>query len=370
MIPSTSGKTTPTSTTDARALPHGPGPRPPRLRDRVLLVDDDEDMAVIVRDMLEELGGYWTLETAATAAEAFARIESEAFGVVLVDYRLGAETGFDLIADLEQLDHHPPVVVLTGMRERGVEAGAIRAGASDYLDKSELTPRLLDRTLRYAIERAEAVETLRRREAEYRGLFDKATDGVLVSDDDGRYLDANPGALDLLGVSRAVLLRRTPYDFLDDAPPPHRRAAAWAAFIHNGTMRGRTTIRRPDGERRDVDYSGTANVVTGRHVMILRDVTAQVTAERTARASERRFRRFLRDIELFALIVDRAGQVEFANDFLLRRLGRDHADVVGRPIDAIGIGSGAAHELEALHATFRSGTIQPAWENELANAAG
>jgi signal transduction histidine kinase len=73
--------------------------------------------------------------------------------VYLVDYRLGAESGLDFIRRACDLGRDGPFILLTGQGEAGTDIEALRAGASDYLVKLDLTPEKLDHAIRYAVER-------------------------------------------------------------------------------------------------------------------------------------------------------------------------------------------------------------------------
>jgi len=70
----------------------------------------------------------------------------------------------DLVRALELLDEavkngcKVPIILLTGKGAREVDMAAMKAGASDYLDKGEIGPSLLERSIRYSIERHRTLE--------------------------------------------------------------------------------------------------------------------------------------------------------------------------------------------------------------------
>src|SRR4051812_17289785 len=103
---------------------------------RVLLVDDDEDDYVLTRDLLRELSGdgfalSWESDYDA-ALTAMARGDQD---VYLVDYRLGRQTGLDLLRAAVARGCRAPVIILTGQGERAVDVDAMQAGAADFLLK-------------------------------------------------------------------------------------------------------------------------------------------------------------------------------------------------------------------------------------------
>jgi two-component system sensor histidine kinase/response regulator len=129
---------------------------------RVLLVDDDEDEYVIVSGLLQAAGSdRFRLSWASTYEQGLESIQSEACDVCLVDYRLGRRTGLDLLAEVMARPNHPQAILLTGEGDRGVDVTATKAGAADYLVKGGLTAVLLERSIRYAVERGRILKALR-----------------------------------------------------------------------------------------------------------------------------------------------------------------------------------------------------------------
>jgi serine phosphatase RsbU (regulator of sigma subunit) len=128
------------------------------LLSRVLLVEDDEGDALLVRECLIEAGVpevdvLWQR----TLADGIAAL-AEAPGCVLLDLGLPDADGLGALHGLVSAAIGTPIIVLTGRNDRtGVDA--VAAGAQDYLVKDDITPELLDRSIRYAVERARAQAT-------------------------------------------------------------------------------------------------------------------------------------------------------------------------------------------------------------------
>jgi serine phosphatase RsbU (regulator of sigma subunit) len=121
-------------------------------RGRVLLVEDDEDDALFVCDLLEEWP-HLRVEPVATIAAAADRLEQEAFDCVLLDLGLPDARGLEGVERLLALDATCALIVLTGDADerRGMEA--LGAGAQDYLVKGRIDAETLRRAIRYAVER-------------------------------------------------------------------------------------------------------------------------------------------------------------------------------------------------------------------------
>jgi len=119
----------------------------------------------------------------------------------------------------------------------------------------------------------------------FRAVFEKAFDAMVIADDEGRYVEVNESACDLFGAPRAELLGTSIRDY---AVPEFEVDAAWTEFRAAGDDRGQFPLRRPDGTVRVTEYAATRDVVPGRHLSILRDVTLQVEyAERLERQNDR-----------------------------------------------------------------------------------
>lgn len=129
---------------------------------RVLVVEDDEDDFLLTRELLRDIDPErFELEWAASFEEAREAMTRRAHDLYLVDYRLGAQTGLELLRAINADALPGPVVILTGHGDREVDLDAMQAGAVDYLTKGQLDPALLERSIRYAIRQKRTEEALR-----------------------------------------------------------------------------------------------------------------------------------------------------------------------------------------------------------------
>ena len=121
---------------------------------RVLLIEDDRDDYLLTCELLADVfGEAVTLDWVQTWNDALSTISEARHDVYLVDYRLGARNGLELVREAIDTGSSAPFIVLTGQGSREIDLEAMRAGASDYLAKGEMTAPLLERAIRYAIER-------------------------------------------------------------------------------------------------------------------------------------------------------------------------------------------------------------------------
>jgi signal transduction histidine kinase/CheY-like chemotaxis protein len=119
---------------------------------RVLVVEDNRADARLWTEMLLEVpDGAFSFETVATLGEALAL--TSARDVILLDLSLPDSQGLETLERMLAAARATPIVVLTGNDDERQATEALEAGAQDYLLKQEITPPLLVRSIRYAIER-------------------------------------------------------------------------------------------------------------------------------------------------------------------------------------------------------------------------
>lgn len=99
-------------------------------------------------------------------------------------------------------------------------------------------------------------------------LLSRTRTAVLLADDERRCIDANHGACRLLRVTRNHLLAR-PLDEWLPAGDRESMQATWADLLQRGAVAGRIHLRVPPGEPAAVEFTATAHVVPGRHLVIL-----------------------------------------------------------------------------------------------------
>ena len=124
---------------------------------RLLVVEDDEEDFILTRDLLRDIQGQrFTIEWARTFEEGLRAMSANSQEVALVDFRLGAHDGIELLQAARSAGAEAPVIMLTGAGHEDADHAAMKAGAADYLVKGQVEAQQLERTIRYAIERQRA----------------------------------------------------------------------------------------------------------------------------------------------------------------------------------------------------------------------
>ena len=128
---------------------------------RVLLVEDDEDDFILVRDLLgEQDRTRCEVDWANDPARALSLIRGARHDVYLIDHRLGARTGLELVRDAFGDQAHAPVIMLTGYDDYRVDLEAELLGVTDFLIKDRLDAVSLERSIRYAVRQLEKLQRL------------------------------------------------------------------------------------------------------------------------------------------------------------------------------------------------------------------
>lgn len=202
---------------------------------KILLIDDDEDEFIQIRDLLAELPGgekKYDLHWKSSYDGGLQALRTDSFDVCLLDYRLGALSGLDLLQESQNLSLEVPFILLTGHADLEVDMEALRAGAADFLVKNQLTAPLLDRAIRYSRKHAYDLKRLSEQAESFKTLFNSTVEGILVHRE-GVIMDSNAGACEifgyrpeqLVGMPLSRLLQPEEQDHFQDyiSSPPKRR---------------------------------------------------------------------------------------------------------------------------------------------------
>lgn len=138
-------------------------------------------------------------------------------------------------------------------------------------------------------------------EREYKSVFDNALDGILIFNDEGVCLEANPAALALLRTDRNDLVGQSVEKFF--AGDGDFRAA-WKRFLDRRYEHSEAQAARGDGRTIFVEYTAKADFLPGRHVAVFRDISQRKQAEAALRESEGRFQQMADNIQEIFWMLD------------------------------------------------------------------
>ncbi|MBU4258061.1 MAG: response regulator [Proteobacteria bacterium] len=169
----------------------------------ILIVDDNSDLRKSLSNIFEAKG-YRTID-AATGKAAIDKAREEMPDVALIDLRLKDMFGLDVMRELKECSPSIECVLLTAYASQASAIDAVNLGAYSYVRKPFDTEILLE-TIRRAIEKREAAETLRESEQRYRMIFDHSPLGIVHFDQEGVIIECNEKYADIIGAPKDVLI--------------------------------------------------------------------------------------------------------------------------------------------------------------------
>lgn len=166
---------------------------------RFLVLDDDENDYLLIEYLLHQTyGANLPVDWANDSATANKLIENHSYDVCLVDYYLGDGTNglewAQSIISAQGLEC-PPLIMLTSIEScENIDLNASECGIADFIAKSDLTAKVLEHSIRYAIQTRHVLREQLRCETRFHLFFDHAYEGILLLDNNGKVLQANRSA--------------------------------------------------------------------------------------------------------------------------------------------------------------------------------
>jgi len=184
---------------------------------KVLIIDDDEDDYFITSQYLEEITEFnvscnWCFKN----DEALLKLTENDYDAYFIDYRLGARTGLEILKEAIEKGCTKPVILLTGKGNAQIDRLAVENGAYDYLIKGDLNTEILERSLRYALERFKSFKLINDNEKKYRLLFENAISFIFTCDVNLHFTECNPASHYLLGQTPEELKNKSLLDFISE----------------------------------------------------------------------------------------------------------------------------------------------------------
>lgn len=304
----------------------------------VLVVDDNDDDLLLLRERLAEVGGgCFLIESATSYADGLAALERKAHDVCLIDHYLGDGTGVGLLRAAAAIGHTAPMIMLTGQDTPELDREAMEAGASDYLVKDRVDVGLLSRVIRYALERARTLAALRASEERYELAMKGTNEGLWDWDLESNEVYFSPRWCSLLGLDAATV-GRSPEEWFGRVHPEDidNLRAHIAAHLEAKTpnVACEHRVRMNDGSYRWMlmrgiavqDHEGKSRRMVGSQS----DVSDRKEAEFEVQRSRDDLLALLGRLRIGSAITDADGRLTFVNDVCRRTLDLDAPEILGR----------------------------------------
>jgi PAS domain S-box-containing protein len=183
---------------------------------RILIIEDDEDDFHLTSQYIKAIpeSKHWKIDWCYKYDDAIDHICNKNYDLYFVDYFLGAKTGLDLLREKSIKNCHEPIILLTGKGNQEIDLEAMISGAMDYLVKSELNTEKLERTIRYALEKAQTLKALRINEEKYRNIFEQSKDAIFVLDAGLKFTSVNHTTIQLLEYTLEEIIQLSVTDLM------------------------------------------------------------------------------------------------------------------------------------------------------------
>ncbi len=258
----------------------------------LLIVEDDEDDFLLTRDLLAEIHTFdFKTHWAASYPAAKKAIAENDFDVCLVDYQLGEHTGLEFLREASAEGFRAPLILLTGQTDHAIDLEAMNAGAADYLVKGKTEPALLERAIRYALERRRSQNALEEAARRERAMVENALNLICTVDAEGRFVSVNSAYLKVLGYHPEELLGRPFAEFI--APEDLAQTNEAAATVMSGKEINDFENRclHKNGTYRSMMWTSYWSDSEQLMFAVAHDITERKQVENALQESEVRYRR-------------------------------------------------------------------------------
>jgi len=171
---------------------------------RILLIEDDAEYLALLRELIDSARGgiFRVTATAGDLASGIAAAKRGGVDAAVLDLNLPDSQELDTFRRLHEAAPRLPVIVLSGIDDEELAASAVHLGAQDYLVKSRTDSHLLNRALRYAVERSRSEALLSRERDLLETLLNGIPDRIYFKDHASRFIRINRALTDFFQLEK------------------------------------------------------------------------------------------------------------------------------------------------------------------------
>ena len=168
----------------------------------ILIIDDNPADQNLLKRYIRKLE-EWNIDVKSvnSSEEGLSIYKTYKPDIIIIDYLLGNETGIDVINKFKNIACKAEYVLLTGYGSETVVTDALRAGASDYLNKGDLSVQMIRKTIRHVARKIASDEIIKKTESKLSYILDKTSTGLATFDINGQLINANKSYLSMVGTN-------------------------------------------------------------------------------------------------------------------------------------------------------------------------
>lgn len=315
---------------------------------RILYIEDSPLDRTLVREALRKGPSAFELTEATLREEVESFLERESYDLILSDLKNPGFTGLQVLEAVQARSLNTPVIVFTGMGSEEMAVEALKLGAADYIIKSKRTLRYLPHSIQQILEHKQSELARIESERRYRALFEQSNDAIFIINLDGKFVEVNQRAQEMLGYTLEEFFRLQVWEITAD---PEQNQEMFAHLLQGAEIPiFEGTIQKKDGSPVEVEID--AELVRDQdsnpqHIQALvRDI-------RERKQAEARLLEYSESLE--EMVTERTRELQEAQEQLLKQ---ERMAVLGQ------IASGIAHELRnplnvIANAVYYLRSIQP-----------
>jgi PAS domain S-box-containing protein len=305
-----------------------------KMKIRILIVDDDEDLLFLAEQYLSRQERSMELVLVQAAQEALRMLEEESFDAVICDFNLGPGemNGLEILEWLRGEGHSIPFIIFTGHSREEVAIQALNLGADYYIEKGDDLESLfteIGHHVKSVVRNRRTEEALHESEQRYRTLVQSMSDLIFVLDEDDCFsqyhsiastdLLAAPG--DFLGKHIGVFLPPEITEQYLELAEDVRSDGLRKSFDYEMKING---AKRWYSADLDLHENGESIVAT------IAEITDRKQAENELRNAEREWRNTFDSIPDLVSVLNSDFQIIKANKTMAEELGIDQDELVGK----------------------------------------
>ncbi len=311
---------------------------------RVLLVEDNPGDARLVREMLAEMNTErYDVTPVDRLTDALARLSERQFDAILLDLNLPDSYGLATLIKIRSVAPHVPVIVVSGLADEEMAIHALREGAYTYLVKGQMNGYLLNRSIRYSIERerTEQIQQLQRAREYAENIVDTIREVLIVLDNRLRIVSANRSFYETFQTAPEKIEGRFIHELADQVwNIPEFLALLEKILMHSNHQAGLELDHEFPVLGRRVMLINARWVYeergeTDRILLAMSDITERKRAEEALAAEKERLAVTLWNIGEGVIVADIRGTIGLLNRTAEQLTGWTAEEAIGRRIDEV-----------------------------------
>jgi PAS domain S-box-containing protein len=337
---------------------------------KILCLEDDDDDAIIIRELLISEGLIFQFDHVSTESEFTDKLRSEKFDIILSDYNLPGFSGIAALLLSKKICPDVPFICISGTIGEDLAVELMHIGASDYIIKDKLSklPVAIERALKEIEEhhsRVEAENSLKESEARFRDIIMSSYDWVWEIDRNGKYSYSSDTIAGILGYKKEEVIGKSPFDFMSDDEKEIVGPIFSKIAGENGIIKDLENWNlHKDGHRVCLLTNGFPVFDDIYDLIGYRGVDKDITNRKLAEEEIRKLSRATEQSPVSVIITDLQGNITYANQTVIRLTGYSFEELKGKNPRIFSSGEKPKEEYKNLWNTLSSGNE---WKGEFHN---